>query len=70
MAVGVVDGLSRVTDGQGLAVSLTVNVVIGTTVGGEMGSLVDNRPGPGIRTGVGSVPEAVAEVDGPECTGI
>ena len=70
MAVGIEDGLSRVTDGQVLAVGLTVSVILGTAIDGEVGSLMDNRPGPGIRTGVGGVPEAVAEVDGPECIGV
>jgi len=70
VAVGVEDGRIWVADGQGLAVVLTVSVVFGTTVDGEVRSLVDKRPGLGIGTGFRSVPEGTAEVDASEIIGI
>jgi len=68
--VGVVDGLGWVGACQVLGVILTVNVVEGGTVGGEVGRLVDKRSGPGVGTSVGDVPKGTAEVDNSELVGI
>jgi len=70
VTVSVIDGTSRVADGQALAGRLTVNPIVGATVGGEVRRLVHERSGLGIRTGVRSVPEGTAEVDLSECVGI
>ena len=70
MIVGVVDGLGRVGARQVLGVILTVNVVEGGTVGGEVGRLVDKCSGPGVGTSVGDVPKGTAEVDNSELVGI
>jgi len=63
VAVGVVDGLGRVADSQTLAARLTINVIVGATVGGEVGGLVDERSGLGIGTGVRGAPEGTAQVN-------
>jgi len=63
VTVGVEDGLSWLGVRQVLASLLAVSVVLGTTVGGEMGGLVDKRPGLGIGTSGGCVPEGTAEVN-------
>ena len=70
MAVGVEGSPEWIAVGQTLTASLTVNVILSTTVDGEVGSLVDKGPGLGIGTGGGSVPESTAEVDGSEIIGI
>lgn len=70
MVVGVEDGLRWAGFGQVLRGGLAVNVVLSATVDGEVRSLVDERSGPGVSTGVGGTPEGTAEVDGPECVGI
>jgi len=70
MAVGIEDCHGWVADGQRLTTSLTVGVVIGTTVDGEVGGLVDKRSSPGIGTSVVGVPEGTAEVDLSELVGI
>jgi len=49
---------------------MTVNVVAGSTVEGEVGSLMNQRSSPGIGTNVACVPEATAEVDNSEIVGI
>ena len=69
MTVGVVDRHRRVTDSQALAGSLTISVIIGTTVDGEVGSLVDKRSGLGIGTGVGGIPKGTTEIDPSESVG-
>ena len=53
-----------------LGAILTVNVVEGPTVFGEVGRLVDKRSGPGVGTSVGDVPEGTAEVDNSEVVAI
>ena len=63
VTVGVEDGLSRVAGGKALGVSLTVNVVLGATVGGEVRRLMDKRSGLGIGAGVGGFPKGTAKVD-------
>ena len=63
MVVGIEDGLRWIDYGQLLRIRLAVNVVIGATIDGEMGRLVDKCSSPGICTGVGSVPEGWADVD-------
>ena len=68
--VGVEDGPTWVTDGQAAGVTVTVNVVVGATVGGELGRLVNQRSGPGIGTNVVSLPEGAAEIDNSEFSGI
>ena len=70
MTIGVVDGGIWIGAGKFHAILLTVRVVIGAAVGGELGRLVDKRSGLGICTGVGGFPEAIAEVDGPKNIGI
>ena len=70
MTVGIEDGLRWIADSQLHGSGLTVRVVTGTTVVGEVGRLVDDRSGPGISTGVGGIPESTAEVDCPELAGI
>ena len=70
MTVGVVDGPIRVVIGQGLAGSLTVSPIIGTTVDGEVGGLVDKSSSLGVSANVGSVPEGTAQVDLSELVGI
>jgi len=70
MAVGVEDGRVWVAHGQVPAASLTVSVVPGTTVGVEVGSLMDERSALGIGTVGGGSPEGTAEVDGSESIGI
>ena len=70
MVVGIEDGLRWIADGQLLSISLTVNVVLGTTVDGEVGTLVDKRSALGIGTGSGSVPVGTAEVDRSVTVGI
>jgi len=70
VSVSIEHGLRRVVDSQLHGSSLTVSVVTGTTIGGEVRRLVDDRSGPGIGTGVGGIPESTAEVDRPELVGI
>ena len=70
MIVGVVDGLRRVVCGQLFGVILTVNVVEGGTVVGEVGRLMDERSGPGVGTSVRDVPEGTAEADNSEFVGV
>ena len=70
MVVGVEDGLARVANSQALGSGLAVNVVVGTTVDGEVGRLVDQSSGPGISTGVGGAPEGTAKVDRSEFVGV
>jgi len=69
MIIGVVDRQMRVFGGQALGFILTVNVVIGATVVGGVGRLVDNRFSPGVGTGLRDVPKGTAEVDNSECAG-
>jgi len=64
VAVGVVDGKSWFVVGQLLTFSLTGSIVLSTSGAGELGSRMDKRPGLGIGTGGGDVPEGTAEVDG------
>jgi len=45
-------------------------MVAGATVEGEVGSLVNQRSGPGIGTDVACVPEGTAEVDNSKIVGI
>jgi len=68
--IGVVDGPRWVVGGQVFGASLTVNVVVGGTVDGEVGGLADKSSGPGIGTSVGDVPETAADVDNSEFIGI
>ena len=70
MIVGIVEGRIWVLDGQVLAVILTVNMIEGGTVDGEVGRLVDECSGPGIGTNIVYVPESTAEVDLSEIVGI
>ena len=70
MSVGIEDGLRWVVDSQLHGSSLTISVVTGTTVIGEVGRLVDDRSGPRIGACVGGIPEGTAEVDRPELAGI
>jgi len=70
MAVGVVDGPERVADSQVLAGSLTISPIIGATVDGEVGGLVNESSSLGVGTKVWSVPEGTAEVDLSELVGI
>jgi len=70
VTVGIVDGPVRVTDGQALASGLTVSPIVGATVLGEVGGLVDECSGLGIGTGVWGVPEGTAQVDLSICVGI
>ena len=69
MVVGVEDGLIRVADSQVLGTGLTIHVVVGATVDGEVGRLVDQRSGLGIGAGIGGTPEGTAEVDPSEFVG-
>jgi len=70
VTVGVGDGLRRVADSQVLARSLTVNMIVGATVDGEVGGLVDKRSSLGIGTDGGGVPETTAQIDRSERVGI
>jgi len=70
VSVGVEDGLRWVVDSQLHGSGLTVSVVAGPTIVGEVGRLVDDRSGPRIGTGVGGIPESTAEVDRTELVGI
>ena len=70
MVVGVIDGLRRVGVGQVLSVILSVNVVQGSTVGSEVGRLVDECSGPGVGTRDEDIPEGTAEVNLSEFIGI
>jgi len=70
VTVGVVDGLSYITDSQVLTVSLTVLVVLVATVDVEVRGFMDKSPGLGIGTGVGGAPEGTTEVDLSELVGI
>jgi len=70
VTVGVVDGLSYVTDSQVLTCGLAILVVLVTTVYIEVGRLVDKRSGLGIGTCVWSAPEGTAQVDPSEMVGI
>ena len=63
MTVGVEDGPRWVAGGQVLGLFLTVNVVVGTTVGDEVRGFVNQRSSPGIGTDVVGVPKGTAEVD-------
>jgi len=63
VTVGVGDGLRRVADSKFPAGSLTVSVIAGATVDGEVGGLVDKRSGLGIGTDGGGVPESTAQID-------
>ena len=63
MVVGIEDGLCWIGDGQLLSIILTINVIQGPAVDGEVGTLVDKRSGLGIGTGTWSVPEGTTEVD-------
>ena len=64
MVVGVENGLTRIVDGQTPGISLTISVVNGATIGGELGRHLDERSGLGIRTDNGGIPESRADVDG------
>jgi len=68
--IGVHDGLSWVRPSQILGFGLTVNVVLGATVDGEVGGLVDERPSLGVGTGGWGLPEGRTEPDLSELVGI
>ena len=68
--IGVRAGRSRVGTSQILGRARTVDVVLGTTVDGEMGGLVDERSSIGVVTGGWGGPEGTAEVDHPVLVGI
>ena len=70
MAVGVEDGLGWGGYGHIHRIIVAVSVVIGATVDGEMGRLVDKRSSLGIGTGGWGPPEGTAEVDRSELVGI
>jgi len=71
VVIGVGDGLIWVGVRQVLTIFTAVSVVLGSTVVGEMGSLVDKSSGLGIGTsGGGGVPEGTTEVNYPEPFGI
>ena len=69
MIVGVEHSLIWVADRQVLGTGLPVDVVVGTTVDGEVGGLVDQSSGLGVGAGVWGAPEGTAEVDPPEFIG-
>jgi len=68
--IGVVDRQIQVFGGQALGFILTVNVVAGATVVGEVGRLLDKCASPGVGIGLRDVPEGTAEVDNAEGVGI
>lgn len=70
MVVGVEDGLGWVGPSQVLGRTLTINVVTGATIDGEVGRLVNERSRPRVGTSVGGIPEGSAEVDQSELVGI
>lgn len=69
VVVGVEDGLIRAADSRILSTGLTVDVVVGSTIDGEVGRLVDQRSSLGIGAGVGGAPESAAEVNPSEFFG-
>ena len=70
MTVGIEDGLPWIVGGQLLRGILTGSVILGATVLGEAGRLVDKRSGLRVGTVEGGVPEGTAEVDLSEFGGI
>lgn len=70
VTIGVEDGPTWVTFRQALTICTTVCIVLGATVEGEVGRLMDKRSSLGIGTGVGGLPEGAAEVDLSEFFGI
>jgi len=70
VTVSVVDGPIWVADSQVSGVTATVCIVIVGTVEGELGRLMNQRPGPGISTNVVGFPEGGAEIDNSEFLGI
>ena len=70
VTISVVDRLSYVTDGQVLTGGLAILVVLGPTVGVEVGRFMDKRSSLGICTSVGGAPEGTAEVDPSKSVGI
>ena len=70
MTVSVGDSLIWIKLSQLLASGPTVGVVFGTTVVGEVGSLVDECSTLGVGTCGGRTPEGIAEVNDSELIGI
>jgi len=68
--IGIHDGLTWVGPSQILRRTWTVDVVLGATVGGEVGGLMDERSSIGVVTGGWGGPEGTAEVDLPELVGV
>ena len=63
VTIGVEDDLVWVTVRQILTILVTVGVVLGPTVDGEVGRFVDKRSRLGIGTVGGGVPKCAAEVN-------
>ena len=70
VTIGVEDGLIWVAGRQALAILVAVSVVFGPTVDGEVGRLVDKRPGLGICTKARGIPERTTQVNRSELVGI
>ena len=68
--IGIHNGLTWVGPSQILRRTWTVDVVLGATVGGEVGGLMDERSSIGVITGGWGGPEGAAEVDLPELVGV
>ena len=66
MVVCVENGRVWVIAGQVLRIGLTVSIVAGATVDGEVGGLVDKCSGLGISAHIGGGPEGTTEVYRPE----
>ena len=63
MAVSVHDSVVRVADGEALGSTLAVDVILSSTVDGEVRRLVDESSSLGVGSGGRGVPVGTAEVD-------
>ena len=70
MVIGVHDGLAWVAHSQIHGTSRTVDVVLGATVDGKVGRLMDERSRLGVTTSGWGVPEGTTEIDPSELVGI
>ena len=70
VVIGVHDGPSWVTISQIHGTRPTVDVVLGATVDGEVGRLMDERSRLGVTTSAPGVPEGTTEVDLSKLVGI
>ena len=70
VVISVHDGLGWIVHSQTLGIGMTVGVVLGTTVFGEVGRLVDERPSLGVGAKGWGIPEGTAKVDLSELVGI